>query len=356
MTADPKAVADLLADPFDNVYWFARMFVSSDQYGGVGTDSKRVSRLVSVLKQLLPDVTDEPASIEGAKEAVFEILKDRKPGTAKFAQVERLCAELDSLLATKRDLEVLVVTLEHVVVPTNDMLARIPDSDVQFAETKAKEFLKAKGEHGVKDVIDIWDQIGAKGSLEAERAQILQGFPALRGTMQAQGLSHDEADSVLTAFVQEFERRVGQKRKGRAGGSLADVTGLILKHFGIEGESPSPDPQHITRQLEMDRIVSNAQGRKIGISCKRTSRERWKQIRTSPEVLEAAGFEEMWAVVTYDRDVSMDKVRSLGKAGFFFYLPDDSQKYIELRQEPQVRHYVRPLSGFVADLRKFLVA
>ena len=354
MTSEPEAVADLLANPFDNVYWFARMFVSTDQYGGVGTDNKRVSRLVSVLGQILPGVSDEPDDIEGAKQAIFGILKDRRPGTAKYAQVESLCAELDQLLVTKRDLAVLALTLEHVIVPTNYMLAQIPESDVQFAEITAKSFLEAKGEQGVKDVINIWDQLGTKGCLEAERAQIVQGFSVLRSAVNTLGVSRNEADSILTAFVQEFERRAGQKRKGRAGGSLADVTGLILKHFGIEGESPSADPQHITRQLEMDRIVTNAKGRKIGISCKRTSRERWKQIRTSPEVLEAAKFDEMWAVVTYDRDLSNDKVRTLGKGGFFFYLPDDSQKCVELRQDSQLGQYVRPLSQFVTDLRNFL--
>jgi len=46
--------------------------------------------------------------------------------------------------------------------------------------------------------------------------------------------------------------------------------------------------------------------------------------------------------------------RQLGKGGFFFYLPDDSQKCVELRQDSQLGQYVRPLSQFVTDLRNFL--
>jgi hypothetical protein len=133
------------------------------------------------------------------------------------------------------------------------------------------------------------------------------------------------------------------------------VTGFILEFFNVKGEGPSSNPVHITRKLEMDRIVTNGQGKRIGISCKRTLRERFKQATpSSREVLEAAGIQEVWHVITFDKDLSSGKLHAMGRAGCFFYLPDDSPRYQEFRKNSEVSHYVRPLSSFVADLKRFV--
>ena len=32
-------IENIIGNPWDNVYWFARMLINFDKYGGVGTDS-----------------------------------------------------------------------------------------------------------------------------------------------------------------------------------------------------------------------------------------------------------------------------------------------------------------------------
>ena len=62
-------------------------------------------------------------------------------------------------------------------------------------------------------------------------------------------ITEEERDIVLTSFTQEFERRAGQKRKKRAGGSLEDVTDFILGYYKIKrAEAPS----HFQADLEVD--------------------------------------------------------------------------------------------------------
>ena len=60
------------------------------------------------------------------------------------------------------------------------------------------------------------DDIGSKGCMSAEREEIVETFGYLRDGLNNL-LSNKEKDIVLTTFCQEFERRVAQKRKGRAG-------------------------------------------------------------------------------------------------------------------------------------------
>lgn len=43
----------ILENPWDNVYWFARMLVNSDRYGGIGTESKTMMSLVSGLRSII---------------------------------------------------------------------------------------------------------------------------------------------------------------------------------------------------------------------------------------------------------------------------------------------------------------
>ena len=49
-----------------------------------------------------------------------------------------------------------------------------------------------------------------------------------------------EDNTLLTAFVQEFERRAGQKRKSRAGNSLEDVMTFLFNYYGFKSHA-KPD-------------------------------------------------------------------------------------------------------------------
>ena len=74
-----------------------------------------------------------------------------------------------------------------------------------------------------------------------------------------------ENNAILTAFVQEFERRAAQKRKSRTGGSLEDVLTFLFEFYKFKAH---PQPEHFQSDIEVDKWFKCRDGWLIGISCK----------------------------------------------------------------------------------------
>lgn len=154
---------------------------------------------------------------------------------------------------------------------------------------------------------------------------------------------------MLTAFTQEFERRAAQKRKKRAGGSLENVTDFILGYYQIKrAEAPS----HFQADLEIDNWVKAKDGWLIGISCKRTLRERWKNVSSTTEVYNRFKVKYIFHVVTFDEDLSDDKLTLLGEQRQIFYLPDNSRRLKYASEHVGLKNYVRPISQLINDIRR----
>lgn len=346
-----ELIQQVAANPWGNVYWFARMLIASDQYGGVGTNSQLMLNLASGM-QLALDKTkqeSEQGSVDILRLTVREILMNRSPDTKRYAAVNKLVEDLCDKLLTRTDFKVLGLTCEKIIVPINMALTAIPNDDREFAESVAKALLGSKGEQGLASVINLWDEVGSHGCLTAERVQIVRFFGEIRHFLDNQDLVSLDKDIILTSFCQEFERRVGQKRKGRAGRGVETVTSFILDFFKIPA---SPAPEHFTTGLEIDRWIKNKEGWYIGISCKRTLRERWKQAYTSDtDLLNRHKIKALWHVLTFDKDLSDDKLTEMGSYRAVFYLPDDSPRYLHASRHPGMKTYVRPLTSFIKDLR-----
>lgn len=92
---------------------------------------------------------------------------------------------------------------------------------------------------------------------------MVQRFAELRSYVMPLDLEARDESAILTAFCQEFERRVGQKRKGRAGRGVENATSFILDYYDIK---TSAAPEHFTTGLEIDRWVRTDEGWYIGIS------------------------------------------------------------------------------------------
>jgi len=351
--ASPEYFSAVAESPWDNVYWFARMLIASDKYGGVGADTATMLQLAAAIRTALDKLAgeDELTAAGIMMETLRRILYRRWGQTKKNKAVETLCDDLAERLLTPKDFQVLALTCERVIVPVTQALSSIPPDDRVFAESIVEAVLKTKKEAGLSTVINLWDDLGSYGCMTAERIQIIQAFAILRRHLAELHLGETDENLVLTAFCQEFERRVGQQRKGRAGRSVESVTSLILEHFhtGPIGEMP----EHFTTGLEIDRWVRCKDGWYIGISCKRTLRERWKQAYTTDiGLLNRHKIKALWHVLTFDRDLSDDKLTEMGSHRAIFYLPDDSPRYRSASEHPGMRDYVRPMGKFVTDLQK----
>jgi len=347
----PQLLEKISGNPWDNAYWFARMLIASDKYGGIGTDSNTMNQLSAGIRLALQQTISEPEdiSVQVLKTTVEKILNNRWRNTKKATAVSTLTEDLSKKLLSKKDFEVLALTCEKIIVPINMALQVIPNNDRLFAESVAFALLTNKGEQGLSTVINLWDDVGSFGCIAAERAQIVNLFGIIRQHLDSLNLTIFEKDIILTSFCQEFERRVGQKRKGRAGRGLESVTSFILDFYKVKS---SPAPEHFTTGLEIDRWVKNKEGWYIGISCKRTLRERWKQTYTTDlDLLNRHKIKALWHVLTFDRDLSDDKLTEMGSHRAILYLPDDSPRYQSAKTHPGMADYVRPLTVFIKDLR-----
>lgn len=257
----------VLESPWDNVYWFARFLINSDKYGGVGVETEMMMKLATGLEVLVPKLkgkTSEEAIIQSAIEFIKNTLLERWGKTKRKNHVQNLCQDLEGRFNCILDLEVFRLTCEKVLAPINEALKAIPNDDKVFAESMATALMKTKGERGLAEIINLWDDLGVQGCLSAERTQVVKRFGSLRRSLNP-SLNPQEVDIILTAFCQEFERRLGQKRKGRAGRGVESVTSFILDYYKIKS---SHAPEHFTTGLEIDRWIKCSDGWYIGLSCK----------------------------------------------------------------------------------------
>lgn len=351
MTTSPSPTQpEPIVNPWRNLYWFARMLINSDQYGGIGTNSKRMLKIAGAVQTAFDHSIGREEQLSIVKDTISNtILSDTRKGTKKRLQVELLVRDLLDRIHTMKDVEVLIFTCCNVMVSINDAINKIPNDDRKFAEDVARSFLNNAQEDGLKSVISLWDKFGIEGSINAERKEIINSFGKLRETLANTMLKAEESDTILTAFVQEFERRVGQKRKSRGGRSLEDVTSFILDYFGIPATHA---PDHFQADIEVDKWIKTADDWYIGISCKRTLRERWKQVSSADtSAMGRYKIKELWHLVTHVNSLSDDMLALLGGNRHIFYLPDDSDAYLSALEHSVLKQHVRPLTRFVQDLR-----
>ena len=232
-------------------------------------------------------------------------------------------------------------------------MKKIPNDDKKFCREYATKILKSLGRKSAGKILTIWDDLGVKGCLNVEREEVITEFTKLRSTLENMKLfprNIIEDNAILTAFVQEFERRLGQKRKSRAGGSLEDAITFLFNFYNLKAHL---EPKHFQADIEVDKWFECNDGKLIGISCKRTLRERWKQVSSADKnILSQYKIREIWHLITYDRDLSDDKIITLGQQNQIFYLNDDSERYINASKNIEMKNYVRPLSNLIDDIEK----
>lgn len=337
-----------------NVYWFARMLLNTDQYGALGKKEELMTLLVSELEAIIeqPHLSDQEK-----KDICLNILNKRvhsfaREGSKLSALYENFIETVEEEVKTVTDLIVLIVTIKYVVQPANKALDNVPNNDREFCHKTAKNILDTLGKEKIGTVIAVWDNLGVRGCLDVERREIVHEFTRLKANLSALSVPRTEIEdnAILTAFVQEFERRAGQKRKARAGGSLEDISTFLFDYYGF---SSHEKPDHFQTDIEVDKWFKCKDGWSIGISCKRTLRERWKQVSSADgNALSRYKIKEIWHLITYDRDLSDDKITMLGQQRQVFYLADESPIYEHAKNHIGMKDYVRPLSQLIDDIER----
>lgn len=339
--------------PFRNVYWFARYLIDTDKYGGIGKKKeKELLNIAEHITELLKTQNMPSASkMITAKAYLFQTIRNFSAKPSKTSALfDNFISKMDEELRSVDDFIVLCIAIQYVLAPINHALDRIPSDDKAFSEDFASAILKEHGETQVGLVISIWDSLGIKGCLDVERAEVVETFYDLTQKLTKLEIPHDDIDDsiIMTAFVQEFERRLGQKRKSRGGKSLEDVTTFLFDYYKFKA---SPKPEHLDFDFEVDKWFKCKDGWTIGISCKRTLRERWKQVSLSSDTLSKRKVREIWHLITLDNDLSDEKIVTLGSERQKVYLLDDSPMYAKYSQNAGTKDYVSPLSKLISDIR-----
>jgi len=354
----PENISDLakliVNSPWRNSYWFARMLLSGDKYGGVGKSKQRqlidlANRLEIILAQQTLSIVEK---IKICCDTLNEMLTNLyNPNSKNYLLTCNLARDVELEIKSVEDIIVFIVAVKYMVTPMNVAISLVPSSDIEFCRATAKQILDSLGETAVGKVIATWDDLGVKGCLDVERSLVVSEFTKLRANLDALGAKRTEGEDniVLTAFVQEFERRLAQKRKSRAGNSLEDISTFLFAYFGFTSH---PKPDHFQTDIEVDKWFKCKDGWTIGISCKRTLRERWKQVSSADShALSRYKIKEIWHLTTYDKDLSDDKLTMLGQQRQVFYLSEDSDRYKSASNHKGMKDYVRPLNRLIADIR-----
>lgn len=345
------------SSPFKNIYWFARYLLNTDQFGALGK-SKEIQLLntVSLLENLLAqdNFSDADKLILLKNTLSNEIKSMLTVGTKTYNLSLNLINQLEQDINSVDDVIIFCVAMKNVVAPINRAISLVPSDDKIFCEKAAKNILDTFGEEKIGQLISTWDNLGVKGCLNIERALVVEEFLKLIENLSTLKIFHGKFEDsiILTAFVQEFERRLGQKRKARGGNSLESVADFIFNYYGFKSATK---PNHFDQDLEIDKWFKCKDGWIVGISCKRTLRERWKQLSQADRgTLSYFKIRELWHLITYDKDLSDDKIVRLGEQGQIFYLPNTSETYKKCAAHPGMQNYVRPLSDLICDIRKLI--
>lgn len=343
----------IYGSPWRNSYWFTRYLLNTDQYGALGKDEKLMQGILSETKAILT----QPLSDEDKLSVCLSITENKirtsaRENTKARNLRENFIARLLEEVTSLQDFIVFLVTVEYIILPTNKAINNIPSDDLAFCRTTAENILNTIGRKHVDAILSTWDNMGVAGCLNAERTEVVGEFTKLRSNLTALSYPRNEIEdnTILTAFVQEFERRAGQKRKSRAGNSLEDVASFLFNHYGFTSHEK---PDHFQTDIEVDKWFKCSDGWSIGISCKRTLRERWKQVSSADgNALSRYKIKQIWHLLTYDRDLSDDKITMLGQQRQVFYLKDDSPIYKRAQSHIGMKEYVRPLSTLIDDIAK----
>ena len=147
--------------------------------------------------------------------------------------------------------------------------------------------------------------------------------------------------TVLESFeplARQFEFRLGQMRKNRAGSDFENIIVYLLGIIGIQCEKTSRLKNAKLNRIDIvlpDRDTAiNKPDKAIFLTLKHTLRERWKQ--SLPE--QKRGW--IMYVLTLDENISNDKANEMNEIGLIMYVKD------ELKARPHIseKRLIRKLS------------
>ena len=357
-----KIASDLT--PWEKTYWYLRILVNTDRFGSLSNKpvilESLSTNLLTTYQKLLSSKDDDKTKSEILNSVLKQVISKNTNPKTKFAlSADNLLTRLAIFLTSPEDYYVFAVTIKDLLIPTNSAVLKVPSTEVtDFARIYAKAILDVKKEHGLATLLLEWDSFTEDLSLNKEREIIVELYKNIKSKLPAviktanKESDEGQLDLVLTAVCQEYERRVGQKRKQRAGSDLEGATEFIFHYFGIPTHGA---PEHFTAGIEVDNWLKDKNGWYIAISLKRTLRERWKQTYTTEVgMMDRHHIKNLVHLICNDMDLSDTKIAELGSYNHLFALPDDSPVLNKYKNHSSLGKYIFPMSSLITVVNKLI--
>lgn len=324
-----------------NTYWYCRDLIKSAFDGFASSETETCKDISNELLDRLDEdseytVEDHLDFVEG------RMLGCMREGTNRFRSTRELVERLKRRTINRDDVKSLAISF-HATARTTEIL----NNTENFGKEEIIEIVDETIENGSEldktkgyDALYNVDLAGEQYQLASQREGIVPYISELR-----ERIDEEKFDRVVSAVVQEYERRAGQSRVSTAGNVLETALQHTFDRFGIPATGK---PEHFG-DLEIDNIVRGEQG-SIGFSCKRTLRERFRQSLSRQTEI---GVDETWFVSLMLADVSKDKLKDIGNDGGRIYVPRDSFVWEKFGEKAEFEGVLYPADEFLEDIANF---
>lgn len=339
-------------DPAEyKVYWFARDLVAS-RFGSYATKETQTLRsLASSLRDSVNQLTTEELT-ETIQDRILGSVSKMYGGdiSKRYRQTEDLVERILRRIEDREDVTEFIIAVE-AVVRTSEILDQTPRFGTSEIENIVDESLV--NERGTTDPSRAYDALynvdfeGEAYQLGAQRAPLIEYVGDLMEDLEGQpDTDADEVARIISGIIQEYERRAGQSRAATAGNVLETALQHIFDRFEIPATGT---PEHFG-DLEIDNIADGPNG-KIGFSCKRTLRERFRQSLSRQSEI---GVDEVWFVSLMMADVSREKLQDIHNDGGRLYVPRDSFVWERYSGDEGLNYALRPADEFLEDVADYI--
>lgn len=111
---------DAVQNNWGKVYWFARMLINQDKYGGIGGENELVSSIASSLRVVEEENDNLGAlgTLKLQKRILRNILEERFANApSRIERVKNLIEDLGDEIQNSTDMEVFIITCENIMLP-----------------------------------------------------------------------------------------------------------------------------------------------------------------------------------------------------------------------------------------------
>ena len=121
MSGQTRIYNTVYGSPWRNCYWFARMLLSTDQYGAAGKNEAFMKLVLTELEPLvLLNTLSENDKYKICRDSLLELLEKFSVGKSKSAvQRRNLYDEIDREINSLDDIVVFLLTIKRIILPNN---------------------------------------------------------------------------------------------------------------------------------------------------------------------------------------------------------------------------------------------